>query len=238
MNQQSINQEYPLSKRVQEILNHYPISTAPLDDTLQFVKEVLNPIPERYDMFYRYAHTMRVRKNGAQIAREEGLNEEALTIACLLHDVGYPECKTIEELRQHPAISAVIANAFLTRIGYDEDIVETICHAIEIHNLMELPSGLTPFEISVRDADDIDCFGMIRTVIKVNSLIGENDTDTILSGCNKEKEKMSYIASLPRGTETASRMMQHCISEWLHILDTLIAQLESAKQPVLIVLNS
>ncbi len=36
---------------------------------------------------YRLEHTMRVANIGKEIAREEGLNEEALVIGCLLHDI-------------------------------------------------------------------------------------------------------------------------------------------------------
>lgn len=40
---------------------------------------------------YRLEHTMRVANLGKQIAEAEGMDAEALTIACLLHDVSYCE---------------------------------------------------------------------------------------------------------------------------------------------------
>ncbi|MGN0784359.1 MAG: HD domain-containing protein, partial [Candidatus Aphodomorpha sp.] len=45
--------------------------------------------PER--MAYRLEHSMRVANIGREIARAEGLAEEALVIACLLHDISYGE---------------------------------------------------------------------------------------------------------------------------------------------------
>jgi HD superfamily phosphodiesterase len=42
-----------------------------------------------WQRFYRYEHSMRVASIGAYIAREEGLDEEAMICACLLHDAAY-----------------------------------------------------------------------------------------------------------------------------------------------------
>ena len=42
---------------------------------------------------YRIEHTMRVANLGKRIAEAEGLDTEALAIACLLHDVSY--CETM-----------------------------------------------------------------------------------------------------------------------------------------------
>ena len=61
------------------------------------------------------------------VARSEGLSEEALVMACLLHDVGYPECRNFEELGKHPAYGAEIARRFLEKIGYDRAVSESIC---------------------------------------------------------------------------------------------------------------
>ena len=59
--------------------------------SLDFLKETLaggkymqdNP----YEHFYRYEHTTRVAAFGREIARAESLDEEALVIGCILHDV-------------------------------------------------------------------------------------------------------------------------------------------------------
>ena len=47
--------------------------------------------PDRGDMLYRCEHCIRVAENGKMLAKAEGLPEEPLVIACLLHDVGYRE---------------------------------------------------------------------------------------------------------------------------------------------------
>ena len=100
---------------------------------------------------------------GATIAKAEGLPEEPFLIACLLHDVGYPECKEFSDLWKHPGLSARIAELFLQNIQYDETWSKTIIRSIAMHSLKEeLPEDMTPFEITVRDADDIDRFDLLR----------------------------------------------------------------------------
>ena len=106
----------------------------PIETTKNFVKDFLGPKPERYDMIYRYEHTLRVAQWGKKIAEGEGWNPEPLVMACLLHDVGYPLCKDFADLKNHPKYSAEIAGKFLKEIGFDEALSESICKAIEIHD--------------------------------------------------------------------------------------------------------
>lgn len=61
---------HPFSKKEQSII----------EQTVQFVKETLDPKPSRYDMTYRFEHTLRVANIGRQIAKKEQMNEEALVI--------------------------------------------------------------------------------------------------------------------------------------------------------------
>lgn len=59
--------------------------------TEAFIKErfLSDAKGDQFDWTYRYEHSLRTAAIGQRIAREEGLNEEALIIACLLHDIGY-----------------------------------------------------------------------------------------------------------------------------------------------------
>ena len=98
-------------------LERYFIGDKPIETTKAFIKEYLNPTPDRYDMTYRYEHTLRVAQWGKKIAEGEGWNPEPLIIACLLHDVGYPLCKDFADLKNHPRFSAEIAEKFLKQIG-------------------------------------------------------------------------------------------------------------------------
>ena len=70
---------------------------------------------------YRYEHSLRVAAVGREIARAEGFDEEAMVLACLLHDIGYARCRTPEEYDRHGALSADMAREWLTENGYDPE---------------------------------------------------------------------------------------------------------------------
>ena len=61
--------------------------------TLEFLREQFEALeyfrqnPSQKN--YRFEHSVRVANIAAQIARTEGMDEELMTIAGLLHDVGY-----------------------------------------------------------------------------------------------------------------------------------------------------
>ena len=113
---------------------------------------------------YRYEHSLRVAAVGREIARAEGFDEEAMVLACLLHDIGYARCRTPEEYDRHGALSADMAREWLTENGYDPEKTETICYGILAHteHPEKLPRPCTPFEESVGDADNIDRFDAYR----------------------------------------------------------------------------
>lgn len=50
----------------------------PIDTTKNFVKDYLGPKPDRYDMTYRYEHSLRVAQWGKKIAEAEGWSPEPL----------------------------------------------------------------------------------------------------------------------------------------------------------------
>ncbi len=107
--------------------------TENIQTTLDFIKEKFKPESKDSKFTYRYEHTLRVAAIGQMIAKKEGLGEEALIIACLLHDIGYIECVTHEDFDLHGRISERIAREFLETISYDKDLIETICYGIRIH---------------------------------------------------------------------------------------------------------
>lgn len=201
------NKDIDYSKRVKKIIQKYKGADNPINATYNFVKEVLNPNPERYDMIYRFDHSLRVAYRGKQIAEGEHWDTEPLVIACLLHDVGYPECKTMEELSNHPKISAKIAYDFLKTIHYDEKLIEEMCYAICIHDMFfDIPENATPFALSVRDADDLDRFDIIRGILTANNAIGENNADDISVNCDKQLERIKSLYDRKSGTDTAYRL--------------------------------
>lgn len=198
-----------LSERVFHLIETHGNGTNPLVETHAFVKEVLAPTPERFDMTYRYEHTLRVTFKGKQIAEGEGWDSEPLMIACLLHDVGYPECTDFQDLKRHPAISAAIAERFLEKLSYDRRLSESICLAVAIHDKWnDLPENVTPFELSVRDADDLDRFDLMRICVLGNSDIGERSAADLISVCEKRLISVEDSYSRICGTQTAKNLWE------------------------------
>lgn len=183
-NEGKYGQTEEISERVMRLIREHEPEGDFVSQTLRFVRAVLRPesfgekrVPEKeiqhYDMQYRYDHTIRVAAIGREIALAEGLSCEPLVMACLLHDVGYPECKSFEELGKHPAFGAKIAGYFLEKIGYDAEMSKSICKAILIHDKFPCEDeDATVLEKTVRDADDIDRADAMRICVRAYHAIG------------------------------------------------------------------
>lgn len=136
---------------------------------LDFLRERLDGcayLKERpADLAYRWEHSLRVAGLCGQIARAEGLDEEGLTIAGLLHDVAYGmDFPPDYDWREHGRDGARIARPFLERLGLPPAAVEEICYGIAIHvdDRADFPGQRTPFALTVGDADNIDRFDVFR----------------------------------------------------------------------------
>lgn len=117
------------------------------------------------DRAYRYEHSLRVAKIGAAIARAEGLDEEAMIVACLLHDVYYAqEFPEGYDWAEHGRDGARIARPLVKELGFTEETVEDICYGIAIHvdDKADFPGRRNPFTLTVGDADNIDRFDVFR----------------------------------------------------------------------------
>ena len=199
-----------------------------LTATKSFVKEYLNPQPDRYDMTYRYEHSLRVAQWGKKIAEGEGWNPEPLIMACLLHDVGYPLCKDFADIKNHPGYSAEIAEKFLKQIGYDETISASICKAIRIHDMWnDFPSDSTAFELSVRDADDLDRFDVMRICVLGHSDIGERSASELIEICNNRLIEIEGSYNRKCGTKTAQKFWEAELEKRKEFYEALIKQMES-----------
>ncbi len=214
----SMEEQINISERIVRILEEHESEGDFVLQTLSFVRRVLGPESfgekhvagsetKRYDMQYRYDHTLRVADIGREIARAEGLPEEALMMACLLHDVGYPECRSFEELGKHPLIGAEIAKRFLKKIGYDAKMSESICKAVLIHDCFPCRGeDASVLEKSVRDADDIDRADAMRICVRSYHDIGERPAWEIIEICRKRLAETEELKNRICGTETAKRL--------------------------------
>ena len=206
--------------------------------TLGFVKENLDRSPwfEKYqsDGVYRWEHTLRVAHIGAEIARREGLDAEALTIACLLHDVAY--CMEFPEgaWNEHGRMSAAIARPFLDTLSLSEQAKADILYGIAIHvdDNADFEGKRTAAALSVADADNIDRFGVFR-IYDTMRYTGfyEMSLEEKLSWTKKRISALERLRPIDFATESAKAMWVDNIDYQIDFFTRLLRQLEESTTP-------
>ena len=107
----------------------------------------------------RYQHTLRVLKWAERIQNIEGGDLNTITMAVILHDVGW------DGERPHNEISYEYANDYLQDKKLNTIVKEKICRAVLRHNQRQLPkSDLSLEEKIIMDADIIDEIGITSIV--------------------------------------------------------------------------
>lgn len=183
--------------------------TENVKQTIAFIKDKFLIDSEEKKYQYRYEHTLRVATIGQQIAIKEDLNEEALIIGCLLHDIGYIECNTDEDYNVHGRISAKIAKEFLESIQYNEELIEAIYYGIYIHTEEKPLREPTPFEASIADADNIDRFDAFRLYEGLKyGAIEKMAPNEIVEFATKRITRLEELMEYPFGTKTGTEMWQ------------------------------
>lgn len=181
-----------------------------IEKTILFIKEKFKSADalEGFNWKYRYEHSLRVAGIGREIALKEGFDEEAMTIACLLHDIGYINCKTEEDMNIHGQISAEIAREYLTSINFNPERIETIFYGIKIHTegTEDYDRIPTPFEISVGDADNIDRFDAYRLYanLRYYHRIDDMTPDQMVECAEKILSRYDNYLNFECGTKTAA----------------------------------
>lgn len=207
-----------------------------IEKTLDFLKEQFtrsrymknNPIAKKY----RLEHTLRVANIGKEIACKEGLNEEALIIGCLLHDISYINDFTTEEDRvNHGRKAAEIARPFLRTIDLNKEIVDEICYGIAIHvdDQSDLAGVRTPLAVSIGDCDNIDRFDVYRIYENLlHKSFAELPYREQVEYVDGVLEKLKKYISMEFGTRTATDMWVDKISFQLDYYTRLKSQLHSS----------
>ena len=225
-----------LSEKTRGIFDKHKKCGNAVREAFSFLKEMIEPYNEKPDMTYRYEHILRVAARGRQIADGEGWDREPLAIACLLHDIGYPECKTQEDFDHHQDISAEIAKIFLKNIDYGEEAAQSICRAIAFHaRTSVIPDDVTAFELSVRDADDLDGDDVMRTYIKGGLIIGisgswmfgEHNAAQVVHGCTNELKKIENSRRHICATKTAQRLWEEQLLMRNAYFEALLKQMQA-----------
>ena len=86
-------------------------------------------------------HIFRVTNAARDIARtEQGVDEEALFCACLLHDIGRRE-QIENPFRPHAAVGAEKARTFLVENGWSEAFAARVSQIIAAHSSREMAAN-------------------------------------------------------------------------------------------------
>lgn len=117
-------------------------------------------VAEKVDGSHDTSHLQRVWNNVCAIRQEEGGDAEILVAATLLHD-----CVAVEKnspLRSSASrLAAVKASELLTALGWREERIAAVAHAVEAHSFS---AAIRPTSIEAKilqDADRLDALGMI-----------------------------------------------------------------------------
>ncbi len=193
--------------------------TERIQKTLEFLKRKLiidydKDFMPKEQMAYRYEHSLRVAKHGQAIARAESMNEEALVVACLLHDVGYCLFEKNEDGDYHGWKSEEVSRQFVKDLGFDEKTAADILTGIASHDSGEtnFPCEKNAFTESVGDCDNIDRFDVFRIY---DTLHYENFRDKTLDDqkqtVQKRLKRLEKLKDIDFATPTAKKL-------WLDML--------------------
>lgn len=205
--------------------------TERIQKTLSFLKASF----EGFSDPYRYEHSIRVAHIGAEIARREGLDEEAFIIACLLHDIAYSAPHPDNyDWYEHGRDGAKIARPFLQSLGLSTEQIEEICYGIAIHvdDKADFPGRRTVFALSVSDADNIDRFDMLRLYFSLYNADFQNLSHSErLDWLASSISRLESFRDFGFATETGKAMWLDKIEFQLSFQNRLLSQLKSSIIP-------
>lgn len=181
---------------------------------------------------YRLEHSFRVARIGAAIARAEGMDEELMTIACLLHDVSY--CRAMldqDTWKNHGRESARIARPFLESLDLPEMVIGEMCYGIAIHvdDAADFPGERTAFAGTIQDADNIDRFDVYRLYETLENMsFSKLSLAEKRSHVERTRQRLKEYLDLPFATAAATELWQERIGFYLDFYRRLGEQLASS----------
>ena len=182
---------------------------------------------------YRLEHSIRVANIGAAIARQEGMDTEAMAIACLLHDVSYCRGITaVEDWKEHGREAARIARPFLESLHLPEHTAEQIMYGIAAHvdGKTDFAGEPTAFTETVCDADNIDRYDVYRLFENLsNNGFMEMTLDEKEKYVVQLSDKLSCYRDEELATETATLMWREKINFQLTFFEHMERQLKDSR---------
>ncbi|NLZ63951.1 MAG: HD domain-containing protein [Lentisphaerae bacterium] len=124
------------------------------------VREIFATMPSCHD----YDHTLRVRQNGAILARAEKADALLVDYAALLHDIGRQQELQDQGRTCHAALGAAMVRQILTGLGVqDEQFIQAVTDCVSTHRF-RARGGVKPASLEAKvvfDADKLDSLGAI-----------------------------------------------------------------------------
>lgn len=209
-----------------------------LEQAEQFLKETYEKseylTAHPADKMYRLEHSYRVANIAREIARKEGLPQEELTIAGLLHDISYCDAfRSEEDWMDHGRKSARMVRDFLEKAGFSREMTEEICYGIAIHvdGEADFAGERTAFAQTVGDADNIDRFDAYRIYEKLQYRgFSERSLEEKKKLVSETLERLKKYQQEEFGTRTATEMWRGRIAFWAEFYRKLWDQLANSEQ--------
>jgi uncharacterized protein len=132
-----------------------------IEDTRQFLLEAAakNPLdlhpwglPE-----HRMDHTLLVLKNSLLLARNRKVDLDVVALSAILHDIA----AFSSERKEHAEEGAKVAEEYLKKHRYPDDLVQKVVHSIRVHSGPSAPSPRSDEAKILQDADTIDKVGAV-----------------------------------------------------------------------------
>lgn len=186
---------------------------------IEFVKRQIadNGRPPNYPFRDRFEHTMRVYRWAIKLQARVGGDLEIITLAALLHDVGW------QEGRDHGEVGAEIAVDYLDSIGIAEEKISRIGEIIRIHDDKDSTADFSLECKVVMDADLLDEVGAVSVL-----------WDSMATACEDEANykkayyriKEFYLGNKPKIRRCKTEVARLEFDRRMHLLEDFISQLE------------
>jgi uncharacterized protein len=131
-----------------------------LPSMTQALEAAFERLPGGRDDGHDVHHSRRVRDNALRIADREGGDRFVLIAAAYLHDLVSPP-KNSPDRKRASAMSAEAAGPILRELGFDEEKIAAVQHAIHAHSFS---AGVEPTTVEAKilqDADRLEALGAI-----------------------------------------------------------------------------
>ncbi|MCE4606217.1 MAG: HD domain-containing protein [Desulfurococcales archaeon] len=184
-----------------------------INDKVKIIKD-LSMMTMGNDPCHGWPHVERVAAYALKIIDDESVDYEVLAIAILLHDIG----RFYKTDLHHAISSSKVAGILLRGLGYPDEFIDKVSHAIIAHSYSLGVTAKTKEAMVLSDADKLDAIGAIGIyrVIYTSGLTRRGFKDSLNhfeEKIIKLKEKL-YLPQSKRIAEELHRRVEFYIN-WL-----------------------